>query len=122
VVCAISQQQTQQDGRRVRAVELQEDTGDAVSGTLVLPFGLQLGRGIILQIDDTAALPFRFSTCIPAGRLVPLKFDGETVAAFREGSTLGVKAQSINARELTFSVSLKGFTAARERLKALVGT
>ena len=122
VVCTISQQQTQQDGRRVLAVELQNTSGEAVSGTLVLPFGLHLDLGTTLQIDDAAALkPLRFSTCLPAGCLVPLSFDAKTVAALRAGSMLHVKAQSIDARELTFSISLKGFASALERLKALVG-
>jgi invasion protein IalB len=121
VVCTVSQQQTQQDGRRVLAVELRT-SDEAVSGTFVLPFGLHLDVGITLQIDDAAALkPLRFSTCLPTGCLVPLSFDAKTVAALRAGSTLRVKAQSIDARELTFSVSLKGFAAALERLKALVG-
>ena len=121
VVCTISQRQTQQDGQRVLAVELRT-SDEAVSGTLVLPFGLHLDVGITLQIDDAAALkPLRFSTCLPTGCLVPLSFDPKTVAALRAGSTLHVKAQSIDARELTFSVSLKGFASALERLKALVG-
>jgi invasion protein IalB len=120
VICTISQQQTQKDGRRVLAVELGA-SDEAVSGTLLLPFGLHLDVGTTLQIDDAAALkPLRFSTCLPAGCLVPLSFDANTVAALRAGSMLHVKAQSIDARELTFSISLKGFDSALERLKALV--
>lgn len=120
--CAILQQQAQRSGRRVLAVELQRKSGDVLAGTLVLPFGLSLDAGVSLRIDDAAAFKSsRFSTCVPAGCLVPLSFDAKTVAALRAGSTLKVKAQSVDARQLTFSISLKGFAAAFQRLKSLAG-
>ncbi len=122
VACAILQQQRQKNGRRVLAVELQAGSGDTLSGTLVLPFGLHLDSGVTLQVDDTTALkPSRFSTCLPAGCLVPLALDKETTAALRAGSTLHLKAESVDGKKLTFSVSLKGFAAALQRLKALAG-
>src|SRR5919108_1346454 len=37
-VCAVSQQQTQQNGQRVLAIELRRGADGGVSGTLVLPF------------------------------------------------------------------------------------
>src|SRR5262245_5086988 len=64
-VCAVSQQQTQQNGQRVLAVELRKGADGGVSGNLVLPFGLLLDAGATLQIDDgQPRAPLRFSTCL----------------------------------------------------------
>src|SRR5262245_65857169 len=76
VVCAVSQEQTQQNGQRVLAIELRRSKGGALAGNLALPFGLLLDAGATLQIDDGAAFePLRFETCLPSGCLVPLAFD-----------------------------------------------
>jgi invasion protein IalB len=92
------------------------------AGNLVLPFGLLLDAGVALQIDDGQPRdPLRFSTCLPAGCLVPLSFDAETVAALRAGTALRIKAQDTDKKEVTLSVSLKGLAAALDRLKVLVG-
>jgi invasion protein IalB len=48
VVCAVSQQQSQQNGQRVLAIELRRGETDAVAGNLVLPFGLLLDAGATL--------------------------------------------------------------------------
>ncbi|MBM2709971.1 invasion associated locus B family protein [Mesorhizobium caraganae] len=122
IVCATSQQQTQQSGQRILAIELRKGEADAVSGNLVLPFGLLLDAGATLQIDEGQPRePLRFSTCVPAGCLVPLSLDAETVAALRAGTALRIKAQDTDKKEVTLSVSLKGLAAALDRLKVLVG-
>jgi invasion protein IalB len=120
IACAISQQQTQQNGQRVLAIELRKGEGDAVSGSLVLPFGLLLDTGAALQIDDGPQRePLRFSTCLPAGCLVPVSFDAKTVAALRTGTALRVKVQGMDRKEVALSISLKGLAAALDRLKTV---
>ena len=52
--CALSQTQVQQNGQRVLAIELAAPSGNTVTGTLVLPFGLALDSGIAFQIDEKA--------------------------------------------------------------------
>lgn len=118
-VCAISQQQTQQNGQRVMAVELRRND-DTLSGNLILPFGLLLDAGVILQIDDGQLRePLRFSTCLPGGCLVPLSFDAETIEVLRTGTALRLKVQSTDTKELALSISLKGLAAALDRLQVL---
>ncbi|MFI0849458.1 invasion associated locus B family protein [Mesorhizobium sp. IMUNJ 23232] len=120
--CSISQQQTQQNGQRVLAIELLKGADGSVAGNLFLPFGLLLDAGVTLQIDDGKPRePVRFSTCLPAGCLVPLSFDAKTIAALRTGTTLRIKAKSIDQKEVALSVSLKGLAAALDRLKVLTG-
>ncbi|CDX33679.1 Invasion protein B homolog BAB1_0368 [Mesorhizobium sp. SOD10] len=122
VVCAISQQQTQQNGQRILAVELRHNADDSLAGTLILPFGLLLEAGATLQVDDGQPLePLRFSTCLPAGCVVPLSFDEQTASALRAGSVLKVKLRSTDQKDLTLSVSLKGLAPALDRLKTLAG-
>lgn len=123
VVCAISQQQTQQNGQRVLAIEFPGNTDDTVTGNLILPFGLLLDAGATLQIDDAPPQKaLRFSTCLPGGCVVPLNFDAKTVAALRAGTALLVKVQGTDTREVAFSISLKGLAAALDRLKVLAGS
>ena len=121
-VCAVSQQQTQQNGQRVLAIELRRGADGGVSGTLVLPFGLLLDAGVTLQIDDgQPRAPLRYSTCLPGGCLAPLSFDAKTVAALRTATALKIKVQGMDKKEVALSVSLKGLAAALDRLKALAG-
>lgn len=121
-VCAVSHQQSQQNGQRLLAIELGKGQADGVAGNLVLPFGLQLAAGATLQVDDGAAgKPLPFSTCLPSGCLVPLAFDAKAAAPLRAGTTLKVTVKSLDQKDVALSVSLKGLAAALDRLKVLVG-
>jgi invasion protein IalB len=52
---------------------------------------------------------------------VPLGFDGAFLAALRTGSTLKTMAKAADAKEpISFSVPLKGFSAAFDRVTALM--
>lgn len=120
-VCGLSQVQTNtQSHQRILAVQLQPNDS-VVEGTLVLPFGLDLGRGITLQVDDgtvLASLPFR--TCVPAGCLVNLNFDAKSVAALRMGNILKVNVFPVGGQQMSLSISLKGFPGALDRTIALL--
>jgi invasion protein IalB len=119
--CALSQQQAdQQSHQRVLAIELTASSPDAVAGTLVLPFGLALDSGVTLQIDDApAGAPVRFRTCLPGGCLVPLSFDAARASALRKGANLRVNAVADGGKDAVFTISLKGYPAALDRMIAL---
>src|SRR5690606_5693366 len=123
VRCAISQNQVNNENRqRVLAIELVPTEGGAeAQGLLVLPFGLRLQAGVALAVDETTAVPAgRFSTCLPAGCMVPLAFDSPTLTTLREGEALNVKATAEDSgREVAFSVSLAGFASALRRAAEL---
>ncbi|WP_318012971.1 invasion associated locus B family protein [Mesorhizobium sp. BR-1-1-10] len=112
-VCVLSQEQTDsQSHQRVLAMELRP-AGEAVQGTLVLPFGLALDQGVTLQVDDGPTLaPLRFRTCLPGGCIVDLSFDGETLAALRDGKSLKVKVVADGGEETVLALSLNGFPSA----------
>lgn len=121
--CLLMQQQTQPNGQRLLAVEIAAGSdGKTASGTLVLPFGLALDAGVLLQIDEKSAeAPVRFSTCLPAGCVVPVSFDGAGLAELRTGAALKMMAKAANTNEsISLSASLKGFPAAFDRVVALM--
>jgi len=108
--------------QRVLAIELAAaEGGNAAGGTLVLPFGLNLDQGVVLSIDEGESLPpLRFSTCLPAGCVVPLAFNQDAVTAMRSGTALKVKvAANDSGQEANFSISLSGFTSALTRAAEL---
>lgn len=120
-VCSMIQQQTNRETRqRVLAVELQR-TDAGMEGALVLPFGILLDNGATLRVDEGAALqPQRFRTCLPAGCVVPLNFDSEFVGAMARGGQLNVMATAETGNEISFAVSLRGFSAASSRIAELI--
>ncbi len=123
VRCAVSQVQINNENRqRVLSVELTAtEGGNTASGTLVMPFGLALDEGVALSIDEGEPLvALRFSTCLPAGCLVPLTFDQNAIAAMRTGTALKSKAVANGSgQEVNFSISLSGFTSALARAAEL---
>ncbi|RUZ16287.1 Invasion associated locus B family protein, partial [Mesorhizobium sp. M7A.F.Ca.US.007.01.2.1] len=51
--CSLSHQQfNKQNNQRLLAIELSSKTGEDATGTLALPFGLALAKGVSLTIDD----------------------------------------------------------------------
>ena len=121
-LCSLSQQHNQQNGQRVLAIELIPSGEDGASGTLILPFGLTLASGATLTVDDEPigdALPF--STCLPAGCIVPLVLNASTVDRLNAGGTLKIGAAANTAASpLSFSISLQGFAAAMARTRELL--
>jgi invasion protein IalB len=118
--CVLVQQQNQQNGQRVLAIELNAPSGHIVAGTLALPLGLALDAGVTFQIDDKPAMqPVRLRTCVPAGCLVNISFDASTVTALRAGTALKIKATADGGTALPLSISLRGFGTALDRVAAL---
>jgi len=118
--CVMSQVQTQQNGQRVLAMELNAPTGSTVTGTLVMPFGLALDAGVAFQIDDKSAMQaIRFRTCLPGGCVVNVNFDAATLVALRAGAALKIKATADGGAAAPFSISLQGFGTALDRVAVL---
>lgn len=117
---AFQEQISSQNQQRVLAISF--GSADAVlTGVLVLPFGLLLANGALLQIDDKPASEVQsFQTCLPAGCLVPLEMDADWIGALRTGTTLGVGAQSVSGQEANFSISLTGLSSALDRIADLI--
>jgi invasion protein IalB len=118
--CVLSQVQAQQNGQRVLAIELNAPNDNAVTGTLILPFGLALDPGVTFQIDEKPDMqPARFRTCLPAGCIINVSFDAPTLVTLRAGAALKVKATADGGTPLAFSISLQGFGTALNRVTVL---
>ena len=120
VHCAAQQEQlSNQTKQRVLAIEVLPGT-DMLTGTLVLPFGLELGKGAVLKVDDKLTSPvLNFSTCLPAGCLVPLQIGADWEKAMRAGTALAVNATAVGGQDAKFSISLKGLPSALDRITEL---
>lgn len=104
-------------GRRILSIELQPVGGDAARGVILAPFGLNLATGITLKVDNKeVGRPLAFTTCVDAGCVVPISFDAQTMAQVAKGNVMTVNATAAgNGQAVSLKISLKGFTAARNR-------
>lgn len=116
--CAVTQRQVNQQGQNVLAVEF-GSSGDGLSGVLVLPFGLAVTEPVTLSVDEAEATAVPFSTCVPAGCIVPLELTEDQRTAFRSGTTLAITAQGLDRAPVALSVSLAGFGSATDRVAEL---
>jgi invasion protein IalB len=120
VKCAAQQEQISNDTRqRLLAIEFTPSEGN-LTGTLALPFGLLLGKGAVLQVDQQAASPAQpFQTCLPSGCLVPLLLAADWRDALRNGTSLAVTAAAVDGKEAKFAIPLRGFAGALDRITEL---
>ncbi|WP_407977351.1 invasion associated locus B family protein [Brucella pseudogrignonensis] len=105
--------------QRLIAVEIIR-SGDSATGSMILPFGINVSKGVSLGLDKTPenAPRIPFKTCIPAGCIVPLEFSPQAVDALKKASRISVGFEGASdRREKTMEVSLKGFAEAFESIK-----
>ena len=123
VTCSVLQEQTDnRSGQRVLAVQMIPSDG-GTTGTLILPFGLALDNGVTLAVDEQAPMaPLRFSTCLPAGCLVPLTLDAATTEALRSGTSLKIAVTALGGEQANLTVSLNGLAGGLDRAAALLAT
>ncbi|RWX81024.1 invasion associated locus B family protein [Neorhizobium lilium] len=120
--CSIYQRQVQQNGQQVLGIELTPTADRAIKGSLILPFGLNLDKGVAFAIDDTPpGKSSRFSTCLPVGCLVSLAFADKAAMAIRSGKSLKLVAYAYDGgAEVPFTVSLKGLAGGLDRIEVLL--
>ncbi len=124
--CVMVQQQVFGEQRqRLLTIQLDPSAGaDGVEGTLVMPFGLHLDKGVVLSVDEDPVLSeMRFLTCLPMGCVVPLALDSKALAGFRSGTAIRLLAiASDTGQDVAFSIPLAGFSSAFDRVVQLKGS
>lgn len=117
-ICVMGQRQTNAQGQQVLAIELLPSP-DGLEGALVLPFGLAVTQPVLLAMDEGESITAAFSTCVPAGCVVPVEAASDTLAAMRAGSVMTVSASTVGGQSLELPVSLTGLAAATNRITEL---
>ncbi|KXF78468.1 hypothetical protein ATN84_01335 [Paramesorhizobium deserti] len=121
--CQMTQEQVDgKSGQRVLMIALgAPDAKTGVSNsTLVLPFGLDISKGVQIKVDDTDLTKTSISTCLPQGCIAPLSFDSKAMAALAKGNQAVISMTAFNGgQDVSGNISLKGFAAASSRLAAL---
>ena len=85
---------------------------------LLLPLGLDLRAGIVMQIDEGEEFGSGFLTCVQEGCLVAFPLDDVRLAALRAGSVTKIGFRPFNTNEtLVLEMSLMGFTRASQSVK-----
>jgi invasion protein IalB len=121
-LCSLSHQQfNKANGQRLLAMELVADAPDSARGTMALPFGLALARGVGLQVDEKPLQgPLHFDTCQAVGCLVQVTFDAAAAGLLKSGATLRIDAVAADTGQpIGFNISLTGFNSALKRTAAL---
>ena len=121
--CMISQDQLQQNGQRLLAVEIDANAGSTANATFLLPFGILFAQGVTPQIDEAKPLsPVAFRTCLPNGCIATFAVDAATLKRLRAGTSLKLQVTTAAETPLSFTVSLKGLGAALDRLAGIRGS
>ncbi|HTJ57266.1 MAG TPA: invasion associated locus B family protein [Devosiaceae bacterium] len=121
LACNVSQRQLDKaNQRQVLAIELTPAAGTA-RGVLAMPLGMELDKGVVLQVDAGKSTPAQpYATCIAAGCIVPVNFDAANLKLLRTGKTLNVLAAAANGKPIKLAVPLTGLPAALDRATALL--
>lgn len=119
--CVMNQtQNSSKTGQRVLTVQLRNVAGGKVDGVVLMPFGLDLAKGVSLKIDEAEAPALTFSTCLPQGCLALLSLDAKDIARLKAAGNLNISATALEPNQpVSFKVSLKGFGTALDRIGAL---
>lgn len=118
-ICEMTQElQQQQTGQRVLAVSVQKaESGGRL--TVVAPFGLLLSEGVKLSVGETPVAALGFTTCLPAGCIAVSDLEAAALDTLKAGDQAVVEMTDTNAQPVKVNLSLKGFTAAWNRLGAI---
>jgi invasion protein IalB len=120
-VCGMEQQTTDKEGRTVMAVFVGKVPNSSDPGLLIMvPLGVLLPAGVMLQIDSGAEMPLQVNRCERQGCRIELLLKPELLARFKSGSQAKVLFEVFDPqgerRRLGVPISLQGFTAALEEV------
>jgi invasion protein IalB len=120
-VCEMQQQQTDKEGRTVMAVAVGKVPGSSELGLLIMvPLGVLLPAGIMLQIDSGAEMPMQVNRCERQGCRIEMLLKPDLLTRLKSGSQAKVFFEAFDPqgerRRLGIPISLFGFTAALEQV------
>lgn len=115
--CGMSQRiLDKQSGQSVLQLHLgRSATGDGHQLVAVLPLGVTVPPGIVIQIGQNKR-NVAFTQCLPGGCVAPLAIDAATLDAFRSGTEGRVGVVDRRGQTVAVPFSLKGFGGAFEKM------
>lgn len=120
-MCQMSQELRQKGtDKRVLLVAFDRDAkGNGAKATIIAPFGILLQQGLAIEVAKSELARGGFRTCLPVGCVVDLAINGDDIRRLAEGDKATVVMGADNGQPMRVDISLKGFTAAWNRLLAL---
>lgn len=119
LVCTMSQVLIARNtGQRVLAAIVFRDAeaDGALKMRLGLPHGIQLPEGATIWIDSGERATHVISTADQNGSYANVTLDDALVAGLKSGQLLNVMVKAASGDEVIFQLSLKGFSAALDKI------
>ncbi|MEO0914163.1 MAG: invasion associated locus B family protein [Pseudomonadota bacterium] len=104
----------------ITIVALPDGEQAAAGATIVTPLGTLLTEGLVIQVDSGQARKYDFGWCTRSGCFARFGMEADYVNNLKRGNRAVMQLSSVSApeRPIGLSVSLAGFTAAFDALKA----
>lgn len=87
-----------------------EKSGSGFVGTLLLPHGIDLTKGVRFQTDDAAEKTAKIGFADQNGSYASFALDAQLLQAMRKGSIFRVKTAPRSGDDLVIELSLSGFS------------
>ena len=111
--CAMAQQLALNDSDATLTLEISAAENGGATGIMILPFGLDVTKGISVSVDGGPRFNLPFRTCRQFGCVVQMSFDGNFADTMRQGIALQTTLYPVDsAPEINAPFSLSGFTEA----------
>lgn len=119
--CQMSQNLTEaKSGQRVLTVTIRKQPQDgALAMLLALPHGLYLPGGATYQIDQGPKNAVVIQTSDQNGAYAAVPLNDTLIAALKAGTAMNIGMESVTRSAVSIPLSLKGFTAAFDKLSAV---
>lgn len=116
--CAMRQIFTAPDGKTTLGaiVIVRSPDGQQLAADVTVPLGVVLPAGIGLQVDQAKPTVYPYMLCEPRGCHAQIPFDAKLVTAFKKGKLATFSIMDVQKKVARGTVSLRGFTAAFNRL------
>lgn len=89
------------------------DVGDLTILEYIVPLGIGLKTGIVVQVDGVHSFPTQMLVCRPTGCMGYLKLDERIVGLFKAGAKFTLAFENYSDKKFySYRYSLMGFTAA----------
>jgi invasion protein IalB len=112
------QRKTQQGAMRMLQVTVSQDAQGNLGLQLITPLGINVASGLLLKVDEGKESQIPFLTCLQDGCLGIHKLDDNLLSAMKRGNVAKVAFRPFNQQQpLVIDVSLKGFTAAMQKVE-----